>query len=458
MKILIRGAGDLATGIASRLYHGGHQIIMTEIAVPLTVRRMVAFSRAVYEGRAEVEDMTGILVQCMEEAKAVMQAGDIPIIVDEKAEIAQEYKPDVVVDAILAKKNMGTRITDAPFVIGVGPGFTAGSDCHCVVETKRGHTLGKVLYDGSAIPNTGVPGNIGGFTTERLIRAAGDGLMEPRASIGDLVEKGQTVALTGGQEVYAQMSGIVRGMLQPDVQVWKNLKIGDIDARCEKFHCFTVSDKARSIGGGVLEAVTGFETIRNKYAIIVLAAGRSLRFGGENKLMARVSGKPLYEHTLNRLEGFWGFPRFVVTGYREIEKKAEEMGMCAVINRKPELGISRSIQLGLKTCLEENPDIQGVLFSVCDQPNLHPATIQKLLNTAGLHKKQIICTSHQGRPGNPVLWDREFFSELMQLAGDNGGKQIMAEIPGKVRYVEAHAKELQDIDYKSDISDLDYRE
>ncbi|WP_334136569.1 selenium-dependent molybdenum cofactor biosynthesis protein YqeB, partial [Muricomes intestini] len=271
MRILIRGAGDLATGIASRLYHGGHQIIMTEIAVPLTVRRMVAFSRAVYEGRAEVEDMTGILVHSMEEANAVIQDGDIPIIVDEKAEIVQKYKPDVIVDAILAKKNLGTRMTDAPFVIGVGPGFTAGLDCHCVVETKRGHTLGMVLYAGSAIPNTGVPGNIGGFTTERLIRAGGNGLIEPVASIGDMVEKGQVVAVTGGQKVYAQMSGIVRGMLQPGVQVWKNLKIGDIDARCEKFHCFTISDKARSIGGGVLEAVTGFENIRNKYAIVVLA-------------------------------------------------------------------------------------------------------------------------------------------------------------------------------------------
>ncbi|TCS80225.1 xanthine dehydrogenase accessory factor [Muricomes intestini] len=458
MRILIRGAGDLATGIASRLYHGGHQIIMTEIAVPLTVRRMVAFSRAVYEGRAEVEDMTGILVHSMEEANAVIQDGDIPIIVDEKAEIVQKYKPDVIVDAILAKKNLGTRMTDAPFVIGVGPGFTAGLDCHCVVETKRGHTLGMVLYDGSAIPNTGVPGNIGGFTTERLIRAGGNGLIEPVASIGDMVEKGQVVAVTGGQKVYAQMSGIVRGMLQPGVQVWKNLKIGDIDARCEKFHCFTISDKARSIGGGVLEAVTGFENIRNKYAIVVLAAGRSLRFGGENKLLTTVSGKPLYEHTLARLEGFWDFSRFVVTGYHEIEKRAEELGMHSVINLEPELGISHSIQMGLKACLEENPDIQGVLFSVCDQPKLHPATIQRLLNTAGLHKGQIICTANQGRPGNPVLWDRKFFPKLMSLSGDNGGKQIMAEIPEKIRYVEAHAKELHDIDYKSDISDLDYRE
>lgn len=458
MRILIRGAGDLATGIASRLYHGGHQIIMTEIAVPLTVRRMVAFSRAVYEGQAEVEDMTGILVHSMEEVNAVIQDGDIPIIVDERAEIAQEYKPDVVVDAILAKKNLGTRMTDAPFVIGVGPGFTAGVDCHCVVETKRGHTLGTVLYDGSAIPNTGVPGNIGGFTTERLIRASGNGRMEPKASIGDMVEKGQVVAVTGGHEVYAQMSGIVRGMLQSGVQVWKDLKIGDIDARCEKFHCFTISDKARSIGGGVLEAVTGFANIRNKYAIVVLAAGRSMRFGEENKLLAAVSGKQLYTHTLECLKGFGGCKRFVVTGYHEIQTRAEEMGMCPVINREPELGISHSIQLGLKACLDENPNIQGVLFSVSDQPNLHPATIQRLLNSAGLYKGRIICTAHQGRPGNPVLWDKTFFPKLMALSGDNGGKQIMAEIPDKIRYVEAHAKELQDIDYTSDISDLDYRE
>ena len=189
MKILIRGAGDLATGIASRLYGAGHQILMTEIAVPLTVRRTVALSRAVYEGSAQVEEMKGVLVKDQAGAEQVMENGDIAVMVDEKAVCREWFRPDVIVDAILAKKNLGTKITDAPFVIGVGPGFTAGVDCNCVVETKRGHTLGNIIWRGAAIPNTGVPGNVAGYTIERLIRAEAAGILEPKAKIGDYVEK-----------------------------------------------------------------------------------------------------------------------------------------------------------------------------------------------------------------------------------------------------------------------------
>ena len=219
MKIWIRGAGDLATGIASRLYRSGHQLLMTELPVPLTVRRTVALSRAVYEQHAEVEDMSGELVHSIEEAIAIQKTGKIAIIIEEPEVILEEYQPEVVVDAILAKRNLGTKISWAPFVVGVGPGFTAGVDCHCVVETKRGHTLGDVIWRGTPIPNTGVPGNVGGFTIERLIKATADGVMEPKAQIGDIVEKGQVVAVTGGKPVYAKMSGLVRGMLQPGVEV-----------------------------------------------------------------------------------------------------------------------------------------------------------------------------------------------------------------------------------------------
>ena len=198
MKILIKGAGDLATGIASRLYGAGHQILMTEIAEPLTVRRTVALSRAVYEGCAEVEEMRAFRADSREEAGEVLSRGDIPVMVDPEARCRRWYEPDVVVDAILAKKNLGTEITDAPFVIGVGPGFTAGNDCHCVVETKRGHTLGNVIWQGSAVPNTGVPGNVGGYTIERLIQASAAGKIEPRVKIGDYVEAGQGVSPAGG--------------------------------------------------------------------------------------------------------------------------------------------------------------------------------------------------------------------------------------------------------------------
>lgn len=450
MKILIKGAGDLATGIASRLYRSGHQIIMTEIAVPLTVRRTVALSRAVYEGEAGVEDMRGVLVHSMEEARRVLAEGDIAVIVDEQAKIREEYRPDVIVDAILAKRNLGTNITDAPLVIGVGPGFTAGVDCHCVVETKRGHTLGNTIYDGSAIPNTGVPGNIGGYTIERLIRASSDGEMEPKAAIGEIVEKGQVVALTGGVEVYAQMGGMVRGMLQSGVKVRKNLKIGDIDARCEPGCWETISDKARAIGGGVLEAVTRFERMKGKYAFVVLAAGMGKRFGG-NKLSALVAGKCLYEHTLERVHAFGGFPAYVVTGEEDILTRAGELGIHTVLNREPEKGISHSIRLGLAACLEEEPGIQGILFSVCDQPNVKIATIQKIFNEAILHPGKIICAGNCGIAGNPVLWDRKYFPELEKLTGDTGGKQVMRKYPGEIRCVAVETEELKDIDRKADI-------
>lgn len=259
MKVLIKGAGDLATGIAYRLYQAGYDVLMTDIPVPTTVRRNVAFSRVVYEKEAVIEGVKGVLVHTIEEVNKAHTDGVIPVIVDEKAAIRDVYKPEVVVDAIIAKENLGTTIEEAPLVIGVGPGFVAGKDCHVVIETMRGHYLGKVIREGGAIPNTGVPGNVGGFTTERIIRASADGEFQPVAGIGELVEKGQMVAKSGGQPIYALMSGIVRGMLQTGIKVKKGMKCGDIDARCERNHCFTISDKARSIGGGVLEAIVGYE-------------------------------------------------------------------------------------------------------------------------------------------------------------------------------------------------------
>ena len=166
-RVLIKGSGDLASGIALRLHRAGFRILMTDIAVPTTVRRTVAFSPAVYQGRMQVEDVTGVLCDSVKVAETEIQKGNIAIMVDEKAECIHEFQPDVVVDAILAKRNLGTKITDAPFVVGVGPGFTAGEDCHCVVETKRGHYLGRCIWKGSAIPNTGIPGLIGGYGLER---------------------------------------------------------------------------------------------------------------------------------------------------------------------------------------------------------------------------------------------------------------------------------------------------
>lgn len=279
MRILIKGAGDLASGIAVRLHHCGFDIIMTETKMPTTVRRMAAFSRAVYEadGTAVLE---GITARCMMKAERTVEKSDlcvmrrqsveeventigqilgnreIAVIVDPKLQYMNAYHPDIVVDAILAKRNLGTKINDASLVIGVGPGFEAGCDCHYVIETMRGHDLGRVIAEGSAYPNTGVPGEVGGFSIERLIRASADGVFRPEAAIGDIVQKGQIVAYCGEAPVLAEMSGIVRGML-PDTGMFvkKGMKCGDIDARCELSHCFTVSDKARAVGGGVLEAI-----------------------------------------------------------------------------------------------------------------------------------------------------------------------------------------------------------
>lgn len=254
-KILIKGAGDLASGIAVRLHQCGFQIVMTDLAVPTAVRRTVAFSRAIYEKKAMVEQTIGRFCQNSEEIEEALKRNEIAVIVDPKAEILQEWKPDVVVDAIIAKKNIGTKITDAKIVIGVGPGFIAGYDCHAVVETKRGHYLGRCIYSGSAIANTGVPGNIGGYTLERILRAPSAGTFSPAVSIGSMVKKGDICGYVDGNPMRSQIDGVVRGLLQEGVLVTEGMKSGDVDPRCAPEHCLTVSDKARSIGGGVLEAI-----------------------------------------------------------------------------------------------------------------------------------------------------------------------------------------------------------
>lgn len=255
MLILIKGAGDIATGIAVRLKNAGMQVVMTEIAIPTTVRRSVAFSRAVYEGSAVVENITAKLVLDFAQIPAVLQQDEIPVLIDPRCEVLKSIHFDAVVDSILAKKNLSTDPTQAPVVIGVGPGFSVPQDCHCVIETQRGHDLGRCIYQGCAAKNTGIPGEIGGYTIERLLRAPCDGIFHPILAIGDAVKAGQTVALVDDQPVTAQIDGIVRGLLQDNVPVKAGMKSGDIDPRGCYEHCFTVSDKARAVGGGVLEAI-----------------------------------------------------------------------------------------------------------------------------------------------------------------------------------------------------------
>jgi xanthine dehydrogenase accessory factor len=258
MLICIRGAGDLASGIALRLHRSKIDVVMTDLPVPTAVRRTVAFSEAIRLGSTFVEDVKAERADGPEEVRSCIRKGVIPVVADPEGSIIKEIKPEVVIDAILAKRNLGTRIDDAPFVIGVGPGFTAGKDCHAVVETKRGHTLGRVIREGSAIANTGVPGNIGGQTVNRLIRASADGIFHPEKNIGDVVKEGDRVANVDGEPVYAKTDGMIRGMLQEGVEVTKGMKSGDVDPRGKTVDYMKASDKALAIGGGVLEAILSY--------------------------------------------------------------------------------------------------------------------------------------------------------------------------------------------------------
>ena len=255
MLVIIRGAGDIATGIALRLKRARMSVVMTDIPAPTAIRRTVAFSQAIVLGETRVEDVTARRADTPAEALALLKEGVVPVLPDPEGGCIPALRPDAVVDAILAKKNLGTRITDAQAVIGVGPGFTAGADCHAVVETMRGHTLGRVYYQGSALPNTGVPGLIGGFAGERVLRAPADGVFHQLLDIGAQVKLGDVAATVDGVPMTCTLDGVLRGILLEGTPVHKGMKAGDIDPRCRVEHCYTASDKALAVGGGVLEAV-----------------------------------------------------------------------------------------------------------------------------------------------------------------------------------------------------------
>ena len=300
LLIICRGAGDLATGIIHRLHRAGHRVIALETDYPAAIRRQVSFCEAVYDGSAVVEGVTARLVPALADAEtdtetysgendtpaahivsekwdssaieAVLEAGEVPLLIDQKGESIALLKPDVVVDAIIAKKNLGTTIDMAPLVIGVGPGFTAGKDVHLVIESMRGHNLARIITDGMAQPNTGVPGNIAGFTSERVIHAPAAGYIYDVRKIGDIVQKGDEIAriypdkgsydnkLSEYVPVNATITGIIRGLIREGYYFKEGFKIADIDPReGELSNCFTISDKARSIAGSVLEVVSAFE-------------------------------------------------------------------------------------------------------------------------------------------------------------------------------------------------------
>lgn len=255
MLILIRGAGDLASGVALRLHRSGLKVVMTDLEKPTAIRRTVCFSQAILFGKAKVEDVTAVRAETMDDVRRILAAGNIPVLADPAADCRHGLRPDVLVDAILAKKNLGTKIDDAPLVIALGPGFSAGEDCHAVIETMRGHTLGRVIRSGPAIPNTNIPGLIGGFAGERVLRAPCDGIFTAVHRIGDTVEEGETIGFVEGQPMKCTISGVLRGVLDDGVPVKKGMKSGDVDPRCKPEYCTTISDKALAVGGGVVEAV-----------------------------------------------------------------------------------------------------------------------------------------------------------------------------------------------------------
>lgn len=254
--IVVRGAGDLATGTLLRLVRCGFRVVALECAQPSAIRRKAAFCEAVYDGWQQVEGLNCCRVATVQECAAVWERGELPLLVDETAACAAGLCPAAVVDAILAKRNCGTHRGMAPVTVGLGPGFTAGQDVDAVIETQRGHNLGRVFYEGAAQPNTGVPGVIAGFAAERVIHAPAAGAIVHCSAIGDPVESGQVLAQIEGTPVHATITGVLRGLIREGYPVTTGLKIADIDPRVsEQKNCYTVSDKARCIAGGVVEAL-----------------------------------------------------------------------------------------------------------------------------------------------------------------------------------------------------------
>jgi xanthine dehydrogenase accessory factor len=260
--VLIKGAGDLATGVAARLFRCGFPVAMTELRHPLMVRRTVAFGEAVYEGEVTVEGITARRAEDAAGARQALSERAVPVLVDPNGSSLEALRPAVLVDAIMAKRNTGTALDQAPVVIALGPGFVAGTDCHAVIETNRGHYLGRVITEGSAEPDTGRPGSIGGKTDERILRAPVAGAVRGMARIGDRVVWGQVVAAVDGHEVHAGTGGVLRGLVRSGALVGPGEKIGDVDPRAAPEHCYVISDKSLAIAGGVLEAILRFGDLR----------------------------------------------------------------------------------------------------------------------------------------------------------------------------------------------------
>ncbi|MFN8374609.1 MAG: selenium-dependent molybdenum cofactor biosynthesis protein YqeB [Anaerolineae bacterium] len=252
---VVRGGGDLASGVIYRLHRAGFPVMVTELAHPLLVRRAVSFGEAVYAGEITIEGVSARRAKDISEAQVILADDEVAVLVDAPGQAITALKPAIVVDARMAKVNLDSLIDDAPLVIALGPGFDAGVDCHAVIETNRGHNLGRVIWQGKPEPDTGTPGNIQGVTHSRILRAPKDGYVVAYAAIGDQLKTGALIAQVAGEMLVAPFDGVLRGLVHEQVHVSAGMKIGDLDPRAERENCFTISDKSLAIGGGVLEAV-----------------------------------------------------------------------------------------------------------------------------------------------------------------------------------------------------------
>ncbi|GMQ63400.1 selenium-dependent molybdenum cofactor biosynthesis protein YqeB [Vallitalea maricola] len=253
--VVVRGGGDIASGTIHRLTKCGFRVVVLEIDKPTVIRRTVSFANALFDKEITIEGIKAIRIDDVNDVDDYLNKSIIPMLVDETGKSIDTLKPDIVIDAILAKKNLGTNMEMAPIVIGLGPGFTAGKDVHAVIETNRGHDLGKVIYSGKPQKNTGIPGNIEGYTHERVIRSSNEGIVITKAHIGDVVNKGDCIGYIDESPILAPLDGVIRGLIKSGIHVTENFKIGDVDPRGKVDHCFTISDKARAVAGGVLEAI-----------------------------------------------------------------------------------------------------------------------------------------------------------------------------------------------------------
>jgi xanthine dehydrogenase accessory factor len=275
--VVVRGGGDIASGTIQKLHNSGFKVLVLEVEKPTAIRRLVCYGEAVYEGEITVEGITSKLVSSIDEVEETWRRNKIPVLIDPKGLSINKIRPEIVVDAILAKKNIGTHIAMANITIALGPGFVAGKDVHTVIETMRGHNLGRIIFTGEAMKNTGVPGEIKGFSKERVIYSPSCGTIINIRKIGDIVKAGETLATVNGFEVKATIDGVLRGIIRDGTDVAEGLKIADIDPRLEEQqNCFTISDKARALGGAVLETIFYMKNANNNSALDEVSADKDI--------------------------------------------------------------------------------------------------------------------------------------------------------------------------------------